>query len=182
MKTILLLLLFSSSAMAFKTGDIRVGLQAGQIGLLQDVGSRAGGALGFGGYFNYVNSENLAFEVGYLGSSHTKLTHSEVPIGFNYYFGNEDKLLTQFLAGVVFITNKLDEQPVGLSSSGFGIYLGAGIDFDISEEIKSGLQLRYVKGFEQTVQLSSGERISSLQDNYTFMVRVGYEFASATGK
>ncbi len=175
-------LLFCTSAYAFNTGDIRLGVQTGQVGLLQDVGARSGGAIGYGAYFNYVTSDELIFEIGYLSSQHTRLSHSEVPIGFNYYFGNEGKLALQFIAGVTFITNQLDEQPVGLSSSGFGIYLGGGFDVDISETLKTGVQLKYVKGFEQTVQLSNGNRISSIQDNYTILLRLAYEIPSSGGK
>ncbi len=168
--------------MALNTGDMRLGIQAGQVGLLQDVGGRSGNAVGFGAFFNFAASEDLMFEIGYLSSQHTRLSHSEVPIGINYYFENSEKLAYQALAGATFISHSLQEHPVDLSSSGFGLYIGAGLDLDVSNSLKSGVQLRYVKGFEQTVQLATGERIASIQDHYTLMLRLAYEFPANMGK
>lgn len=168
-------------ASPYKTGDMRVGLQSGPVGLLQDVGSRSGSALGYGAFFNYASSEELMFEVGYIASEHTRLSHTELPIGFNFY-PSTSGFSYHLAAGVTFITNRLDEKPVELSSSGFGVYVGGGGELPITRNINAGLQLKYVKGFEQTVQLGDGSKAKSLQDNYTLFLRLSYIFFSEGGK
>lgn len=170
----LALFFFVSSSQAFETGSLRFGLEAGQITLLQDLGKRSGSATGLGIFGSYASDENVVFEVAFLKSEHTKLRHIEVPVGFHYYF-TQSLIQPYATAGLVFISNVLDESPVELSSSGFGVYLGGGADYEVIEHGFVGLQLRYVKGFEQTVQLSDGSRFSSLQDNTDLLLRLMWE-------
>lgn len=173
--TLIISSLFALNVYAFTTGDLRAGLSLGRVGLLQDVGNRSGNASGLGGQFNYANSEDLMFEIGYLKSAHKELNHTEVPMGFNYYFSEWQFFKFYLSLGVCYISNVLTDDTIDLTSSGFGAYGGGGFDIYVIPHLVTGLQTRYVKGFEQTVQRSNGEKVASLQDNFTLMFRVSYE-------
>lgn len=165
-----------SPAHALEEGAIRVGPQVGSIILLQDVGSRSGSATGFGAFFNYGTSKELGFEIGYLRSEHTNLSHSEVNIGFSNSFKQVEFVIPRVDAGLVYISNVFAQRPVDLTSSGFGVYGGGSADFEFHPQIKPSLVLRYVKGFEQTIQTAAGERLKALQDDLLVIARVGYQF------
>ena len=166
----------SSSAQAFQERAIQVGAQTGYVGLLQEVGDRAAGAAGFGAFGQFNTSDELAMELGVLVSRHSKLDHTEINIGFSHDFKIEKPFSPRFDAGLMYISNAMDVSPKALVSSGYGIYLGASTDLDVGRRLHLTPLVRYIRGFEQTVQLSDGTRWKALQDNTLLLLRLGYQF------
>lgn len=169
-------ILLPSLSNAYTDGEIRLGPQIAQVALLGDVGERHGSVLGYGAFFNYGTSDDLIFEAGFLTGRTTDFSHTEVNLGFGSYFSQWWLLYPRFEVGVLYISNAYTLNPKDLISSGFGIYAGAGVDYAITDLLTGTFVTRYVRGFEQTIQLSDGTRWKSIQDNLLFMIRVSYSF------
>jgi hypothetical protein len=169
-----LIVLFSSPAFAIDENQIRVGLQGGHVGLMQDVGTRYGNALGFGGFGNYTVSSEMQFEIGYLSSSHNGLRHQEISTGLNFYFNSYDAAYFSALAGVDFIGHDLPDERT--TSSGFGLYGGLGVDFELGKHFNAGLQGKYHWAFDTEVTNTAGQRVKGVQSFATVLLRVMYVF------
>jgi opacity protein-like surface antigen len=171
-------LLSCLSANAADEGQFRLGAQAGHVGLLQDVGTRVSNGIGVGAYAGYHASADMMLDVGYLGSQHDDLKHSEINVGLGYYVGGYDMLYPHLLAGVIFAKNSFVDRSIpavnlDVASNAFGLYAGVGFDFEVGKNLNVGLMLRYNKMFETSVRLASGETRSAVQDNVAAMFRIG---------
>ncbi|MGE3973655.1 MAG: outer membrane beta-barrel protein [Bdellovibrionales bacterium] len=165
---------FLSPAFAIDEHEVRLGVQAGHVGLQQDVGSRYGNALGFGVFGNYTTSSEMQFEIGYLSSSHNGLRHQEISTGLNFYFNSYDAAYFSALAGVDFIGHDLPTERA--TSSGFGLYTGLGVDFELGKRFNAGLQGKYHWAFDTEVTDPSGQRLKGIQSFVTVLLRVMYVF------
>jgi hypothetical protein len=166
---ILFILVLGQFTFAAEEGQIRLGAQGGHVGLMSDVGSSAGNAVGFGGVFNYAVTEEMMLELTYTTSSHTGLRHSDFGAGVNFYFNSYDAAYFYFAAGANFIGHELTA--ISKSASGFGLYGGFGVDFDLGKNFSSGLQGVYHKAFESKIDVS-GVQVPVIQDYVTVMLRL----------
>ncbi len=178
---------FSTRAFAVDEGDVRLGVMAGHVGLMGDVASGRSNSLGYGAVFGYASSDQMIFELGYLQSAHDNLTHSEMLVGLNYYLGSYDALYPQITGGVSFLSNKFRDttNPIpntDISSNGFGLYFGGGIDFEMGSHLLAGIQGRYNKAFDTTVTLANGSSVKAIQDNITVMLRVIFTLGSGSSR
>jgi hypothetical protein len=164
----------SLPAFAIDENEIRLGLQGGHVGLLQDVGSRYGNALGFGGFANYTVSSEMQFEVGYLSSSHSGLRHQEISTGLNFFYNSYDAAYFSVKGGVDFIGHDLPTERV--TSSGFGLYAGLGVDFELGKRFNAGLEGKYHSAFDTEVTNTAGTRVKGIQSFVTVLLRLMYVF------
>jgi len=152
-------------------GQIRLGVTGGHIGLLNDVGDRAGNALGFGGFANYAVSNEMQFELGYLASSHNNLRHSEVSAGVNLFFNSYDAAYFAALMGVNFVGH--DVNYARASSSGMALYAGLGVDFELGKNFGAGLYAKYHYAFETSVtDATSRQTVKAIQHWVSVLARV----------
>lgn len=187
--TFLTLLSLSEYSGATMEGAVRLGVQAGQVGLLSDVGSFSGSSnnLGAGVLVGYSATDDMVFEIGYLSSNHSNVAHQEVNLGLDYYLGSYNALYPQLIAGASFIGNTLtDTSPSGnnakVGSNAFGLYFGGGVDFELGQHMAMGLQAMYTKAFESTVVLPSGPSVKGVQDSFTVLLRLMYQFGGTSWK
>lgn len=170
MKSVLLaLVLASSSALAFDDGDIRIGGQAGHVGLLGDVGDKAGNSMGYGALLGYAASSETIFNIGYTTSSHKDLKHSDLNVGVDFYLNSYDVSYAYLSAGVDFIGHELSA--ISMSSSGFGVYGGLGVDFELGKHATAGVQALYHNAFETSVTIAGNTNVKAIQSYVTVMLR-----------
>ncbi len=154
-------------------GDVRLGLTAGHIGLLSDVGDRAGNSLGFGGFANYTITNEMQFELGYLTSSHNNLNHREINAGVNLFFNSYDAAYFAALMGVDFVGH--DVNYAGATSSGMALYGGVGVDFELNKNFGAGLYAKYHYAFETSVTDSTSRNsVKAIQHWVSVLVRLMY--------
>lgn len=158
-----------------KEGDFRVGVTAGNVGLLKDVGDDAGNAIGFGVVFDYNIADEFFFEGSYVQSSHDKLDHQEYNFGVGQFFESYETAYFYWAAGVLFATNEIEITSLKAKDTGFGLYGGLGVDIYTAKNITFGLQARYNKIFEKEKNVS-GNDIKIVQDFYTVLFKVQYTF------
>jgi hypothetical protein len=167
---VLLILTLSHFSFAAEEGQIRFGAQGGHVGLHETVGEAAGNAVGFGGIFNYAVTEEMMLEMTYTTSSHTNLKHNDFGAGLNFYFNSYDAAYFYFAGGANFITHDITGA-VSKSATGFGLYAGLGLDFDLGKNFSSGLQALYHKAFETKVDVA-GTQVAIIQPYTTIMLRL----------
>jgi opacity protein-like surface antigen len=76
--------------------------------------------------------------------------------------------------GLIYISNKLSD--LEQTSSGFGLTFGAGADKHLTDQWIVDFAIRYIKGFEQSVNDRTLGTVKSLQDGMQLFVGIHYEF------
>ncbi|MCM2280437.1 MAG: porin family protein [Bdellovibrionaceae bacterium] len=164
------------SLWAKEDGAFRLGLLAGQVALLGDVGNADSNGVGLGATGGVYVSPTLALEASYLSSSHTDVDHNELSFGANYDLGDYTTGYPNLVGGVTFISNKL--KPANVTGDGFGLYAGGGWDFELSPQITAGLQARYNLAFEGKTRVN-GVDVTTVDDSVSVLLRFLYYFDSA---
>ena len=177
-------LLISPVARAVDEGDIRVGVEGGQVLLSGAPGVvPPGNALGAGGFISYAATGNLLLDISYVQSAHTQMTRSELNMGIDAYVGSYDSLYPQILAGVSLVSATLnDNNGAALNSSAFGLYAGAGLDFELGPQVIVGLQAKYNAIFGTTVKLANGTQVDAIGSDTTILVRMAFVFSGRNAK
>lgn len=166
---ILLVLVLGHVSFAAEEGQIRLGGQAGHVGLHGDVGTSAGNAVGAGGIFNYAVTDEMMLELTYNTSSHKDLKHNDIGAGINFFFNSYDMAYFYLAAGANFITHDLTT--ISKSATGFGLYGGLGVDFDLGRNFSTGLQAIYHNAFDASVDVG-GTSVKAIQSYTTVMLRL----------
>lgn len=147
---------FSLPTLAIQDGDYRIGLLAGnmeQSGTLKNVGSVLGYGLGFG----YMFADTMLFQLEAMSGSSKEFSQMQVNLGVSYYYGHIGTAYFDLSGGmnVVFnnVTFSTNEKIAGEAS---GIYLGLGLDYDMSANFTTGFKVRYTylkpaKKFDSTL-------------------------------
>jgi len=174
---VLLSLLAGTSSHAIDQGDMRLSVLGGNIALLGDVTSGGQNKIGFGGSFSYLVSDDMAFDIGYVSSSHTNVSHSNVTLGVDYYTGGDETNVFYVSGGIGFINNKLETPAI--TGSGMSLYLGGGVDFQIRKNFLFGLQFKYNKAFEATDTVA-GQEIKTVQDTIMVLAKLAFVLPSET--
>ncbi len=143
---------FSSITFAMDEGDVRLGVVGGNVSLLGDVGSGGQNSLGAGGIFGYQLMDDIVFNIIYLKSDHTNIgvKHSDLSLGVDYYTGGDGTIAYYVSGGAALLSNNFSATPAN-DSSAMGLYLGAGIDFQVRPQFMFGLKFKYNKAFEAKV-------------------------------
>jgi len=162
-----------SHASALTESVWRVGLLAGQIGLLDNVGQRDPNSVGYGLTAGYLITDDLVFESSYVRSSHDDVSHHEVSFGANYYVGDYVAAYPNLAAGVTFIRNRLTD--IAISADGVGFYFGGGWDFEITPVVLTGIQARYLATVESKTNVR-GREFSTVDDSFSVLLRFIYRF------
>lgn len=168
------------------------GVQSGQVGLLQDVGSTYGSALGYGAFFDYASSDWLELELSFLASKHSlgnlNLTQNSYNASVIYNIDELDSFTPSFKVGAEFVThsqdiysNNLTASPSVVSSNntGFGLLIGAGGKFMLGSHFSAGLDITYHSLFDVLVTPpgnSSSQKV--IQSYYTLLLKIGYVFGA----
>lgn len=181
MKLILIfLVLFATSIIAkaeLAEDKARIGFQAGNVGLLKDVGDNAGNAIGLGVITGYHVVEDILVEAGWVHSSHDDLKHDEYSFGAMYYIDGADPIYWNAGAGLAFIDHEYTKGGENLSDVGFALYAATGVDIFLKKRLVTGLQARYYKAFEVEKKNAAGTLdIPIIQDFYTVMFRLQFIF------
>ena len=166
-----IIVFLSVNAFGFDEGQIRLGVQGGHVGLLQDVGSTHGNGLGLGALVGYLATDDLAFELSYTISNHDNLVHSDFATGVNYYFNNFESFYLYGSGGVNFVNHKLTL--IKKSSGAFGLYGGLGADVEVGTKFLAGLQVLYHSVFDSSVKATpSSPSQAAIQDFLTVYFRL----------
>lgn len=182
----LIILLSSTDSLArslLDVGTYRAGIITGPSFLLQDVGERYGTnpSAFLGGQIGHAVSKSLLISTALQKVSHGRLSQTLVPIGVSEYLEvDEGWGRPHFDLGLIFISNELND--VDQTSSGFGLSLGAGIESHIAENWFLDFSFRYVKGFEQSVQVRDLGEVKSLQDSIQIIAGIHYRFGEGLSK
>lgn len=180
-----LLTLVSQIAVAIDEGEFRAGIMGGHVGLIGDVGGDGRNALGVGALVGYAFTDEMFFNIGYMGSTHESVKHRDISVGVDFYFNSYDLAYLYGAGGVSFLHNDIDPPTgatTGASADAFGLYLGAGADFELGTALLAGLQFRYQKAFEaeSTINISGvPTKTKVVQDSVTVMLRALFRFGAA---
>ena len=169
--TALAVLSSSQSASAYTAGQFRLSGVLGQVGLLGDPGDDGANAIGLGLGAAYQLDENLAFDIRFMGSSHSNIAHRDLSVGAEYYFGDYTNAYPHIQVGMSFLSNELKAQ--NISGDAVGIYVGGGLAFELSRKFQIGPELRFVKAFEANRTIN-GTGITTVADNYSLLLRLQY--------
>jgi hypothetical protein len=161
---ILLVLVFTHVSFAAEEGQIRFGAQAGNVAPMKDQAA-AGNAVGGGAIFNYAVSDEMMFELTYNTSSHTGLKHSDFGAGLNFFVNSYDAAYFYVSAGANFINRELTA--VSKTSTGFGVYAGLGVDFDLGKNFSTGIQALYHEAFDTSVDIGTPPVSTKIIQSYT---------------
>jgi hypothetical protein len=178
-KLVIPLLIFStlvtltSLAHAYEKRTIRASGLIGQVGLLGDPGNGGANGLGLAGALGFQVTEPLAFEIRYLGSLHSDVDHRDLSVGAEYNLADFESGTPHLQAGMSFIHNAFKTGAVGADAA--GLYLGAGLDFELAKSLQIGPEVRVVKAFS-THGLVNGRDITTVGDEYSVMIRFSYLF------
>ncbi len=163
------------TSVAQPEGTFRLGVVAGQVGLLGDVGNQDSNSIGFGVTGGLYLRDDLALEANFVSSQHTDVDHNELAFGANYYLGDYTYAYPNLAAGVSFISNKI--KAANLTGDGFGLYVGGGWDFELTSRITAGLQARYTLAFEGKSRVNNVD-VTTVDDSVSVLLRFMYRFES----
>ena len=166
--------LFSLSAHALEKGTIRAAGLLGQVGLFGDPGTNGANGLGLAGEVGFQLNEPLSLDIRYLGSSHTDINHRDLSVGAEYAFGDFENGYPHAALGMSFIHN--DFKGAAISGDAAGIYVGGGLDFELTKSLQIGPDVRFVKAFTSH-GLVKGVDQTTVGDSYSVMIRVSYLFS-----
>lgn len=128
---------------AIQDGDYRLGVLAGNMeqgGTLKDRGSLLGYGLGFG----YMFTDDMLFDFDIISGSSKLMSQSQINIGISYYYAQINTAYFNLSGGMNIINNGVkysDSETISTGAS--GLYLGLGLDYDISARFTAGFQFRY---------------------------------------
>jgi hypothetical protein len=171
---LLALLFFSSSSHALEKGTIRAAGLVGQVGLFGDPGTNGSNALGLAGEVGFQVNEPLAIDIRYLGSSQTEIDHRDLSVGAEYAFADFESGYPHAELGMSFIHNDWKNAAIGGDAA--GIYVGGGLDFELTKSLQIGPDARFVKAFASH-GLVKGADQTTVGDNYSVMIRLSYLFS-----
>lgn len=165
--------LVPATASALEPGRFQLGVSAGQVGLLGDPGSGGANALGYGLLGGFQLDDRLALNIQFIRSSHTRVNHSALSVGGDFYVGDYTAAYPHISAGMSFISNEFKNGDV--SGNAAAIYIGGGLDFELKRNLVLGPEFRYQKAFEASGKLNNQD-IHTVQDSYNVMIRLIYQF------
>ena len=173
-------------------GRHSLGIQGGQVGLFQDVGSTYGSALGAGAFFDYASSDWLELELAYLGSRHSlnglSLNQSSYTASMIYNIDELDAFTPYLRLGAEYVSHTQDvwtntlTGPPGISStnnSGFGLDMGLGGKFMVGNNFSAGLDVIYHSVFDVSVTPLGSNSQKVIQSYYTVLFRLAYVFSAS---
>jgi opacity protein-like surface antigen len=169
--TALAALMAPLSASAYDKGLFRFSGVLGQVGLLGDPGDAGANGIGFGVGAAYQVEENLAFDIRYLGSSHSEVDHRDLSVGAEYYFGDYTNAYPHAEVGMSFLSNEIKNADV--SGDAVGLYIGGGLSFELSKSLMIGPEVRFVKAFEAETTINN-QTVSTVEDSYSLLIRLQY--------
>lgn len=187
---LLLFLAFENNFAHAEEGRHTLGAQAGQVGLLGDVGTTYGNALGYGVFFDYAASDWLELELNFLASKHSSnnlnLSQNAYAAYMIYNIDQLDAFVPYLKLGAEFVSHTQDLAgntgtfSSGQFNSGFGLDVGAGGKFILGSNVSAGLDLTYHSVFDvsSTPPLATASQ-KVIQSYYTVMFRLGFEFGKA---
>lgn len=168
----------SQDVTPFSPGSNNVDLSIGQVFLIGDTGG-ADNAIGLKGNYTYGVSRLFAFEAGLGHSSHSEGRYSlwSMNGGMRLNLSNVDKIIPYTDAGIGFYkpSRSLANSNASYSDTLFGVYLGAGVDLLLSQNMFFGANLALNNTFSSTKETTSGE-IDLGGSAINFMAKVGYSF------
>ncbi|MEQ1875843.1 MAG: outer membrane beta-barrel protein [Bdellovibrionia bacterium] len=167
----LFVLLLGHFSLAAEEGQIRFGGQAGNVGPADKVnGTDVGNAMGAGAIFNFAVTDEMMLEIAYTGSNHNHLKHTNLGAGINFFFNSYDPAYFYLSAGADF-NNHVVEIPAGdKSATGFGLYAGLGVDFDLGKNFSTGLQAIYHNSFGSNIDFPPS--VNVIPNYTTVMLRL----------
>ncbi len=137
-----------------EAGEIQLGFLAGQFGLTGNTFDHDPNTIGFGGQLRMFVVDDITAEFSYILNDHedgaNAYKHSQISLGGSYLIDGIDMVSFYARAGAQI---HFAEKNIGTFKSdktGFGLYLGGSIDFDISPFLGFGLLGQYQLGFEET--------------------------------
>ncbi len=161
----------------FDAGSNNLALEVGQVFLMGGT-SQYSDSLGTRVNYTYGVSELFAYEAALSYSSHSDGLFSQVALssGLRMNFMNYDQVIPYANAGLGFYRPNQQISPAfSQSATLFGIYLGAGLDLKLTNEIFFGPNLKFQHAFGKTVESPIGP-VSMGGTSIDFMGRVGYTF------
>ena len=173
-------LALSATANAFEEGKFQVGVTGGNSTFYGDVKDRtSGNALAGGALIGFYANDALAFNIGYLSSSPNNLRHSEITAGVDGYFSGTEGILPYLTGGVVLVSNTFRTPTANYSGDAFGLYGGAGLDFDLGKNLRAGVALRHNFVFDADKTIAS-TKVKTVQDNTNVLARIMFSFGEST--
>ncbi|MES2963912.1 MAG: hypothetical protein V4760_08475 [Bdellovibrionota bacterium] len=146
------------------------------LGGISQVGELASQGLRFGAGFGatYKFDSDYAIDVAYQGASFNDIDHRDFDFGAKYfpeieYFDQETNGHLSF--GFSFIHN--DFKTVSRSGDAVGIYVGAGMDFGLTERLRLGYELRFHKVAPSKATVA-GTEITTVSDTASLMLALTY--------
>lgn len=166
----LLVLLLGHFSFAAGEGQIRFGVQGGNVAVAEKInGTDPGNAVGGGAIFNFGVTEEMMLELTYNTSSHSHYNHTDIGGGVNFYFNSYDPAYFYVAAGANLNTGKTDSTAGDKSASAFGLYGGLGVDFDLGKFVSTGINALYHHSFGGNVDFPPSVNI--VPSYTTVMVR-----------
>jgi opacity protein-like surface antigen len=184
--TLLALTIFlETSGVQAEEGHHTFGVQAGEVGLTQDVGTTYGNALGGGLFFDYAASDFLEFELNWLSSHHSNnnlnLTQNAYAAAVQIDIETYDIFTPYIKGGAEFVQHSQDitsgTTTSNYNTTGFGLDLGAGARVDFTKHLMAGLDFTYHSLFNTTVTPNGANySINTIESYFTVMLRFGFTF------
>ena len=180
----------ATTAFAGEPGGSNVGLQAGQITLNGDVATWYTNSLGWGAFYQYVVTDTVTFELAYANSSHTgtansaalKMTQHSLTGDLLYTFKSMYGVLPYLKGGVDFVIHAPQDVPgVGSNTqynnlSTFGLNLGLGAEYMLTEQTGVGLDLTFHNIFDTAVSAPNAVNVKAIQGFSTVLARFVFKF------
>lgn len=161
----------------FDAGSNNLALEVGQVFLMGNA-SKYSDSLGTRVNYTYGVSELFAYEAALSYSNHSDGQFSQLALssGLRMNFMNYDQVIPYAGAGLGFYRPNQQITPaLSQSSTLFGIYLGAGLDLKLTNQIFFGPNLKFQHAFGKTTESPIGP-VSLGGTSIDFMGRVGYTF------
>lgn len=164
-----------SAASAAEVGQFRLGALLGQVGLSGDPGSGGNNAIGLGVLGGFRLDDQLALDIQFLSSSHSRVDHRELSVGADYYLGDYEKASPHISVGMTFNNNRFKD--ASFTGDAAGLYIGGGLEFELNPGLTIGPEVRYQKAFEATAKINNVDT-KTVQDSYSLLLRLLYQFGN----
>ena len=148
---------------------------AGQVGLLSDPGAKGANSVGVALGAGYMLEDNFELEMQYLASNHPEVEHRDLSVGGNYYLGDYENAYPHISFGMSFLTNRFTA--AGSVGDAVAIYLGGGLNFELSRNLSLGPEVRYQKAFEAKGEVA-GRDIVRVGDSYMILMKLSYALSA----
>lgn len=147
----------------------RYGIDLGGIGLFGDLNSQ-GTRVGAGLLLAYQFNDRHSLDVNYVGASFEDVDHRTIDIGGSIY-DPESENRNHLSAGVSFVHN--DFKLLSRSGDAAGVYVGGGMNWDLTTKLSWGYDVRYHKMFRAKATVA-GREVTTVDDSYTLMLSLAY--------